>query len=362
MTNMIDYIRWRGDIPFSFSPFNEIDNIIFAMLSFVDLSGIVPPDALSSPVTLSECLNAVRARYPEGQYFGTIIPNDTNMLLLEAGSSVRFGDTYVSSYRNEIDESNVKQFAAVTFILPDNTLYVSFRGTDDTLVGWREDFEMSYNAPTMSQKCAAQYLADIAASHSGKIRVGGHSKGGNLSVYSAAFAPTDVQERIMIVYNNDGPGFVPELLDTDGFRAIDGKIYSLVPQSSVVGILLSGASELNVIESTESNGAKQHNPYSWVAQGTSFKHLPELSRAGKRHNNLVDSWIMDSTPAERKKLTETVFSVLEASGAKTLSDITDDKLGSTSAIIKAIAGLDKQTREEVTAFFKRLAGALRPDK
>lgn len=362
MTNMLDYIRWRGDIPFSFSPFNEIDNIIFAMLSFVDYSDIVPPDALSAPITLSDCLNAVRERYPDGQYFVSIIPSDINTLLTEAGSSVRFGDTYVSSYRNEIDESNIKQFAAVTFILPDNSLYVSFRGTDDTIVGWREDFEMSYNYPTMSQKCAAEYLADIAAEHSGKIRVGGHSKGGNLSVYSAACVSPEVQERIITVYNNDGPGFVPELLDTDGFRAVRSKIYSLVPQSSIVGILLSGASELNVIESTETNGAKQHNPYSWVTLGTKFKHLPSLSRAGKRHDNVLDDWIMGCTPAERKKLTETVFSVLEASGAKTLSDITDDKLGSTGAMLKAIAGLDKQTRDEVTTFFKRLAGAIKQDK
>ena len=362
MTNMLDYLAWRGDLPFSASPFCEIDNIILAMLSFIDFSGIVPPSPIAYPVTLAECLENSKERFPDGQYFGSIIPKDNNDLLEKTASSERFRDTYVIAFRDEIDEDNVKQFAAVTFILPDNSLYVAFRGTDDTLVGWREDFAMSYDAPTTSQKCAAEYVADVAAAHSGAIRIGGHSKGGNLAMYSAAFVPAEVQARIITVYNNDGPGFMPEILDTDGFRAVADRIYTVVPQSSAVGILLTQVGEPHVIESTESNGVKQHNPYSWVVSGTKFRHLDSLSKQGKRHNDVLDEWIMGFTAEERRKMTDTIFSVLEASGAKTLTDITDSKLTSAAAMIKALVGLDKETRENAALFIKRLSEALKNEK
>ena len=362
MTNMLDYLAWRGDIPLSASPFNEIDNIILAMLSFIDFSGIVPPSAAAAPVTLSECLEYIRKNYPDGQYFGSIIPKDNNTLLEATASSFRFRDTYVTAYRDEIDESDVKQFAAVTFILPDNSVYAAFRGTDDTLVGWKEDFAMSYDAPTTSQKCAAEYLRDTAAAHSGPIRIGGHSKGGNLAMYSAAFAPREVQERIVTVYNNDGPGFMPEILESDGFKSLGDKIYTVVPQSSAVGILLAQTGELHVIESTESNGIKQHNPYSWIVLGTKFRHLDSLSKQGRRHNDILDEWIMSFTSDERRKMTDTIFSVLEASGAKTLTDITESKLSSAAAMIKALVGLDKETRENAAMFIKRLSETIKNEK
>lgn len=360
MANMIDYVRWRGDISFAASPFCEVDNIIFAMLSHIDLGRIVPESARTdSPITLAGCLKRVAAHDPDGQQFGAIIPRDTNTLLGAVGTSLRFRDTYVSAYRNEIDEDNVKQFSAVTFILPDNSLYVAFRGTDDTLVGWHEDLAMSYSYPTTSQKCAAQYLTDAAAAHSGPIRVGGHSKGGNLAIYASAFCPDAVRERIVAVYNNDGPGFMPDTLAGGGFSAIAERVYTVVPQSSIIGIMLEQPSPLHVIKSTESVGAFQHNAYTWEVMGTSFEHLPALSKAGKRHDDAIREWVGTSTPEERKKLTDTLFSVLSASGAKTLSDITEDKIKSAGAMIKAIAGLDKETRENVSSLIKRLAEAFR---
>lgn len=362
MTNMLDYLSWRGDISLAASPFCEIDNIILAMLSFIDFSAVVPPSASAVPVTLAECLESSKKRFPDGQYFGSIIPKDNNTLLELTASSERFRDTYVVAFRDEIDEGNVKQFAAVTFILPDNSLYVAFRGTDDTLVGWKEDFAMSYDAPTTSQKCAAEYLADVAAHHSGPIRIGGHSKGGNLSVYSAAFVPEEVQKRIVTVYNNDGPGFVPEIIDTDSYRAVADRIVTFVPQSSAVGILLKQTGKYSVIESTESNGVKQHNPYSWVVKGTRFRHLDSLSKQGKRHDEVLDEWIRSSTADERRKLTDTIFSVLESSGAKTLTDITESKLTSAASMIKALVGLDKETRDNAMTFIKRFGDAMKTEK
>ena len=362
MTNMLDYLVWRGDIPFSASPFNEVDNIILAMLSFIDYAGVVLPGAISAPVTMTECFNYNNIRFPHGQPFGPIIPNDNNALLELTALSERFRDTYVVAYRNEISEDEVKQFSAVTFILPDNSIYVAFRGTDNSIVGWKEDFTMTYAAPTTAQICAAEYLADIAASHCGPIRLGGHSKGGNLAVYAAAFAPKEVQERIVMVYNNDGPGFLSKIVDTDGFTEIKDRVYNIVPQSSAVGILLEHAGPLHVIESTETNGIKQHNPYSWVVRGTQFNHLKDLSRQGKHHDKVVDDWIATSTPEERRKLTDAIFAVFESTGAKTLSDITESKITSATALLKAFVGLDKETRDNAITFIRSLNEAMKYDK
>ena len=362
MTNMLDYISWRGDIPFSSSPFNEIDNIIYSMLSFIDFSGLVPRDPLSSPVKLSECLEYNQRRYPDGQNFGAIIPRENNELLKKAAESKRFEDTYITAFRDEIDEESVKQFAAVTFILPDNSIFVAFRGTDDTFVGWREDLAMSYDFPTTSQRAAADYLTEIALYHSGPIRTGGHSKGGNLSVYSAVFSPREVKDRIITAYNNDGPGFTRDVIESDEYKSVSEKIYTVVPQSSIVGMFFEATANLHVIESTATGGAAQHNPYTWIVLGKEFRHLDAMTKSGQRLDSIIDQWIAGSTPDERRKLTDTIFSVLESAGAKTLSDFNEDKLKNIAAMIKAIAGFDKETRDNVILFIKRFADAARGEK
>ena len=358
MPNMLDYIRWRGDIPLSSSPFNEIDNIIFSMLSFIDYSGIITESASSSPVRLSDCLDYHREKYPSGQDFGAIIPKDNNALLSLAAGSKRFEDTYVLAYRDEIDENEVKQFAAVTFILPDNSVYVAFRGTDDTFVGWKEDLAMSYGFPTASQRASVEYLSQIAENHRGKIRLGGHSKGGNLAAYAAVFSPETIRDRIITAYNNDGPGFMKDIISSPEYLAGKDKIYTIVPQSSLVGMLFETTENLHVIESTAHGGANQHTPYSWVVLGAAFNHLDSITDEGRRNDSVFDQWIAGSTPEEREKFTDTVFSVLEAAGSKTLTDFGANKLRNVTAIMKAIAGFDKATRDNALMFVKRLIEAI----
>ena len=185
MSNLLDYIAWRGDLSFSASPFNEVDNLLFSMLSFVDLEGIVPGQVQSGPVRLEESCQAYFHRYPEGGSFGVLIPEMTGELFRQAAACRRYREVYLTCYRNELDEDERKQFAAVTFLLPDNSLFAAFRGTDDTLTGWYEDFQLSFLSPTPSQQAAVSYLEEVAGLFRGDIRLGGHSKGGNLALYAA---------------------------------------------------------------------------------------------------------------------------------------------------------------------------------
>lgn len=359
MANIMDYLAWRGDLPLSVSPFCEVDNLILSMLSFINFSDIVPGGILGTPVKLSECYKKKKALKKPTENFGKIIPTVTYDLFVAAAGSVRFSDVYVTYYKEETSIKDTKQFAAVTFILPDNSLFVAYRGTDDSIVGWREDFNLSFSTQTMSQKAAVEYLTNISSVYRGKIRTGGHSKGGNLAVYAAVFSPKEVRDRIITAYSNDGPGFVEEIVNSAQFKEMEPKIYTIVPQSSVIGMLLKHKEEYHVIESTNKTGVFQHNPFSWTVLGTSFVHLDELSKSGKRHDEVITNWLGGISAEERRIFTETLFSVIESTGATTLTELSDDQFTKISTAVKAYNGLAKETKEQMATFIKRLVSAIR---
>ena len=359
MPNINDYLAWRGDLTFSVAPFCEVDNLIFSMLAFMDYAGIVPETPLGYPVKLGDCLIEHRKKHPGGEEFGQIIPEINNDLFEKAALSVRFRDVYVTGYRSLLNEEEPLQFAAVSFILPDDSIFAAYRGTDDTLVGWQEDFNLSFTCPVMSQRLAVEYLEEIAAVHRGKIRTGGHSKGGNLAVFAAVFAKTEVRERILTAYSNDGPGFLPEVTASAQFQEMKPKICTIVPQSSVIGMLLEHSEEYSVVESTlpDSVGLFQHDPFSWSVKGPSFVHLDDLSKQGKRHNAVLSRWLSGISKEERRKFTETLFGLLQSTGAKTLTDLTTDQGTRITAALKTFKELDKETEEMLYGCIRSLIGS-----
>lgn len=355
--NMLDYLDWRGDLSFSAAPFCEVDNLILCMLSFADFSPAVSADPLVSPVKLADIWEAVREKYPNGEDFGEVIPRYVNTLFERAAASVRFRDVYAAAFRNVIEEDAVTQFAAVTFLLPDDSLFIAFRGTDDTLVGWREDFCLSFTRPVHAQQLAADYVGEIASVYSGPIRTGGHSKGGNLAVYGAAFCPVPYRRRIVTAYSNDGPGFLAEIIESPEFGEVEPKVVTIVPQSSVIGMLLGHNEAYQVIESTEQNGIMQHDPFTWIVRGPAFHHLGSLSADGKRHNAVLAEWLEGITPEERRRFTDTVFGLLDSTGAKTVTDLSNDRLQKLGVLAKSYTELDRDSRDNLNFFLRRLAEA-----
>ena len=353
MANFMDYLDWRGDLSFAASPFCEVDNLIFSMLAFVDYTGIVSDDPLDGPERLSRCGDRFFAMHPEGLDYGVIIPQKINDLLRKAASSPRFGEVYVTGYRNEVDETAGKQFSAVTFLLPDNSLFVAFRGTDDTLVGWREDFQLSFTTPVPSQKSAVRYLEEMSRLYRGKIRLGGHSKGGNLAVFAAAFSHPDVKERILTAYSNDGPGFTEEIVAREEYTSMENRIITFVPQSSIVGMLLAINGDYRVVKST-SPMLLQHDPSSWQIIGPHFETMPGLSEDGERNSRRFRAWMKNMDHEDRRVFTDTLFHVLEATGAQTLRDLTEDTFKSISALIRTIRELKPEQRSEMLRFIKLL--------
>ena len=355
MANMMDYLDWRGDITLEVSPFNEVDALILAELSFVDFEGIVPPPEIGRGIALHEAAELYFSRRGgQDDDMGVLVPGTIVKMLRKLMHSARFGNMLLNGYAALLDDAIEQQFAALTIDLGNGSVYVSFRGTDDTLVGWKEDLNMGFLDEIPSQRQAVNYLTRMARQYSDKtLRVGGHSKGGNLAVYSAAKAPVEVQERIVAVHNNDGPGFAWPISETPGHKRIAGRIHTILPQTSVVGMLLEHEKHYQVVYSTY-EGIYQHNGFSWEVKGTQFVHLDDFSREGKLVDEALASWAASLNTQQREALADALYGVFTATGAKTLSELNEEKLKSASAMLKTYKNLDRETRRMMNEAFKLL--------
>ena len=242
----------------------------------------------------------------------------------------------------------------MTMLLPDGSAYVAFRGTDDTIVGWKEDFNMAFTPEIPAQRYAADYLQQAAAALAFRpLLVGGHSKGGNLAVYAAVFCGEAIQKQIRAVYNNDGPGFYASLLELPEHRRIAGKITTLLPESSVVGMLLEHEESYQVVRSTQI-GLMQHDGFSWQVLGERFEHLTELAEGGRIMDQTLRSFLRELTEPQRAQFVDTLFDILTCTDASTLTDLKEGGLKTASAMVKALQKLDKPTRKALSDTLKLL--------
>ena len=355
MANLMDYLDWRGDLTLEISPFNEVDALILAELSFVDFDGIVPPPELGRGLPLNEAAEAFFARHGGKDVpMGVLVPDTISKMLRKLMTSPRFRNMTLNGYTALLDDSIEQQFAALTIDLGNGSIYISFRGTDDTIVGWKEDLNMGFLEEIPSQKQAVEYVARVARQYGDKtIRIGGHSKGGNLAVYAAVFCGEAIQKQIRAVYNNDGPGFYASLLELPEHRRIAGKITTLLPESSVVGMLLEHEEAYQVVRSTQI-GLMQHDGFSWQVLGERFEHLTELAEGGRIMDQTLRSFLRELTEPQRAQFVDTLFDILTCTDASTLTDLKVGGLKTASAMVKALQKLDKPTRKALSDTLKLL--------
>ena len=255
-------------------------------------------------------------------------------------NSVRFGNLYISDFINKIDVEQEKQFSAITVHLPNDYIYVAFRGTDNTIVGWREDLNMCFSDTVPSQIDAVNYLNSIAKKYDNgnlKIFVGGHSKGGNLAIYAAAFCDLKFQEKIVTVYNNDGPGFSENIVDTEEYRRILPKIQTFMPQTSIIGRLLNHKEKIIILESTQT-GIMQHDLYSWQVLGDKFVR-DEFTNSSEFIDQTISNWIKEVTPKQREQFVSVLFEVLN------LSEISGKWFANAKTMIKSYKELDENSKK-----------------
>lgn len=355
MANIIDYVLWRGDIPVSQVPLGEVDALVLSYLSYMPFDGMVSEGFSSGGALMSD---AAEYFLEHGLSSSCMIDSakDDCRLLEAVRDSERFGSMRLTGYVNRFDEQNEEQFSAITFLPPAGPAFVAFRGTDSSVVGWKEDFNMSFAGEVPAQGAALDYITRAAAALPVPAVLGGHSKGGNLAVYAAVFAPKAVQERIVCVYNFDGPGFNEQVFANDEFRKIDMRIHTFVPQSSLIGILLWHAEPFIVVRS-DAGGIFQHNPYSWQLMGGRFIILPERTRESRLAEDTIKSWLSTLDAQERRRVIDGVYSVLSASDGRNVADLFEGK--NIRAILRAVSSMDEETKEVIVDSFKRLGASLK---
>lgn len=316
MANILDYIRWRGDLSFTQDPPNAVDALVFSSLSYIRYGGHVEEEP-HTPIAL---------RAAAEEYFAlqdhesrVRVANDLELLHL-AASSVRFGFSKIYLYRDMLIPEQETQFAAMTFLLDDGSAFIAFRGTDYSLVGWKEDFNMSFQQTVPAQRLALMYTREVALDHMVPLRLAGHSKGGNMAVFAAARCSPMLQQRILEVYNNDGPGFTDYLMGDPGYIAMVPRIKTFIPQSSVIGMLLEHEEPYTVIRS-KTVGLLQHDPYSWEVMGKSFLPVRETTEDSKFLDKTIKTWFADMSNQERNQLVDVMFSLLGTGGVESALDI-----------------------------------------
>ena len=248
------------------------------------------------------------------------------------------------------------QFGALTFRLSDGSLFVAYRGTDDTIVGWKEDFNMTFLSHVPAQERAAAYLNDIAARHMGPIRTGGHSKGGNLAIWAAVHCNAAVRGRILRAYSNDGPGFTAEMLASEAYQGMRDRCINYVPQSSLVGMLMEHDDNYQIIYSDKS-GLMQHDPYSWAVWRNRYLYLEERSAFGEQSDAAIRKWLGSMTAEEKRELVGDLFYVLESTGAKTLTELSRNKKDVVKSMVKTLADMEKPRRKRINRLLTRLFAA-----
>ena len=356
MANLLDYLDWRGDLTLGQDPFNEVDNLILAELSFVDFSGIVPPPGQGSGIPLYEAAERYFARFPEGEKIdmGVLVPDAIPEMLEKMAACPRFRDMKLSCFADWLDNDKAVQFAALTIETGDGAVYLAFRGTDDTLAGWKEDFHLACVPEIPAQRLAVEYTRQTAKQYPRKkLRLGGHSKGGNLAVWAALNVPDRVQRRIQQVWSNDGPGFHEDILSLPEHQDVARRIVTIIPQSSLVGMILEHDEDYTVVESSE-KGLMQHDGFSWEVKGSGFVRLGSVTRQGRHHDLVLKEWVRQMPLDQREKFVEGLFSLLTASGAQTLTDLKEENLKAVGAMIKAMKDMEKDTRDALLYAFRQL--------
>ena len=360
MANLCDYVNWRGDIPFNMRPFNAIDALLLCQLSYLNLTDIVP-NRFTDSITLKEAARNYTKDTSRGvpEEFGVFINPLSADLLIRAAETERFGFILLKGFVNETDHTADKQFSAITAVLPAGCTCVVYRGTDDTIVGWKEDCLLCLPEPIPSHTAAVRYLAAAAEASEGSLFVAGHSKGGNLALYAAGMADVLIQERINRIFCFDAPGFAFDAEQISSFRAIIPKTVSFMPQSSIVGVLLCYLPSYTVIKSDETNAFWQHDAFSWQIQRDDFiQHEGGRSKESYFAEQTLQTWLSNMDDKGRREFIDTLFQVISGTGAKTLSELTANGLAHSLHMLKELHNVNHERRKELFTVIKSFFAAV----
>lgn len=361
--NIIEY-AYKNNRTFRESRFTEIDALMFAQLSYDKFEKV-------TSYLKSDWQNNYRvkdfycAEFFEDMFCDAITDEDNQSLLTALAASRRYRDvkirdiTAINNSGQLAAKENDMQFAAMTFELDDQTIVVAFRGTDGSMIGWKEDFDLSAMDEIPSQKAAAKYIDRMFRRWGGlrgkKIYVAGHSKGGNLAVYGACMCAPEIRRNIAEVFSFDGPGFSKNTrgLIEQAIAEVPIKITRIIPDQSLVGILLSGYGECKVVKSN-AFGIMQHASYSWEIVGESFKFLEKQSWGSAFADRTIESWLENATDEQRERILLTIFEILEENNLNSVNDLKNISATDVRNLAKEFKRVDTEVQHEMGEIFRGL--------
>lgn len=356
MANLFEYLEWRGDLTFEQSELNEVDSLILSWFSYTALDGIIPVDcSQENTITIKEAAEQFFLTHDLDKILNESISFTRSCVLLlkKLAQTPRFQSLKLTGFVNYIDYQQETQFCAMTILLQRNRTIVVFRGTDDTLIGWKEDFNMSFLPVIPAQTMALSYLESVAEKIKGKLYIAGHSKGGNLAIYAGVRSSCRVRKRIINIFNNDGPGFYDLKGLGNAYEEMLPKIKTYVPESTIVGMLLERSGDYTVVKSSQ-KWLYQHDAMSWEVMGTHFITLETISPASEAFRNIVKNWLKGLSKEERERFVDTLYGILETTQAKSLEDLNAEKGKIANLVLKEIKELDKETRGMLTKIIATL--------
>ena len=326
-----------------------MDSLVLSQFAYLKFDGLAPsPDEEGPAVSLQELME--HADY-DRLYADERYREDNTALFLGLYHSNRFRELQVMNYVNQIDLNTETQFSAVTFRLPSGVCYVAYRGTDETIVGWKEDLNLAFSEPVEGQRLSVRYLNCAAKSIEGKFYVGGHSKGGNLATYACMNCEDKVRNRIIAIYDHDGPGFRPEVKAQGAYDEIRDRIHKTIPHSSLVGMVLYSDGAYSVVES-KTIGLAQHNPYTWLVKDDNFQRVDELYAGRKFLDESLNQWILSLTQEQMHTFIDTLYQVILASETDNLIDFTANWFQSMQKIGAALKEIDSETGKVIMQILK----------
>lgn len=351
MGTILDYLKEYGDYTLEEKAFSEVDSLILSQFAYLKFDDLVPaPDDRKPMVSLQELLDH---KDYDHLYADERYRKDNTALFLGLYHSRRFRDMMIWNYVNQIDLDTETQFSAVTYRLPDGVCYVAYRGTDETIVGWKEDLNLAFSEPVLGQHMSVDYLNRVAEDIKVSFYVGGHSKGGNLATYACMNCDEKVRSRILAIYDHDGPGFRPEVKAQGAYDEIADRIQKTIPHSSLVGMLLYTEGDYRVVESKKI-GLAQHNPYTWLVKEDQFKIVDEIYAGRKFMDEALNRWILSLPQEQMRTFVDTFYQVALAAETDNLIDFTANWFQSIHKIGEALGEIDPQTRKVIIQIMKSL--------
>lgn len=354
--NITSYLKKFKNLSFKEKPFSEVDSLILAQLSYFIFDDYLPKFNVNSKPLALKTLNT--KNNIEVIVKDTLMPKKNVAFFKAILASERFSELKINYYKTKLDDVEEVQFAAMTFIINPTTCYIAFRGTDITILGWKEDFNMSFLEHTPGQLRSSKYLNKVIPllDPYKTIYVGGHSKGGNLALYSSIYCKEEIQNRISAIYDHDGPGFKKCIFDTVNFKRIENRLFKTIPRNSLIGIILNHSDSVRIVKANAILGILQHSPFSWqINSDGDFICYKNTTKSSQRLDKTLSTWLESLDDSKREKMVEDLFFLFETSRIKNVTDFKKDTFIKLFKLVQATNKINKEDKKEMGILVNRLA-------